>query len=87
MCPSVWTGPWPWLSNWDFYLPKLLLLGALWLVGIVSFGITRAQQSQDIAVNDIDDMRLNGYPALKITARPGGGVSCNHVAFFGGTRF
>eukprot|EP00667_Euglena_gracilis_P007738 EG_transcript_7824 len=55
------------LSNWDFYLPKLLLLGALWLVGIVSFGITRAQQSQDIAVNDIDDMRLNGYPALKIT--------------------
>jgi hypothetical protein len=54
------------LSNTEFYLPKLVLLGSLWLVGIVSFVLTRAKQKDDIAQNDIEDVQVEGFEVLKI---------------------
>jgi len=53
------------LSTVEFYLPKLILLGALWLVGLVSFAVTRLRQDSDIAVNDVADFQVSGVAGIK----------------------
>eukprot|EP01001_Neometanema_parovale_P000948 NODE_1106_length_1892_cov_114.588468_g1051_i0.p1 GENE.NODE_1106_length_1892_cov_114.588468_g1051_i0~~NODE_1106_length_1892_cov_114.588468_g1051_i0.p1 ORF type:complete len:512 (+),score=108.77 NODE_1106_length_1892_cov_114.588468_g1051_i0:93-1628(+) len=54
------------LSNTAFYVPKFVLLGTLWLVGLLSFIATRMNQTTDIAENDIENVEVNGYEAFKV---------------------
>ncbi len=42
----------------------------LWLVGIVSFGVTRAKQDKDIAENDVGNLQLQGFEVAKAAAGP-----------------
>eukprot|EP00994_Dinema_validum_P006500 NODE_485_length_1641_cov_85.317211_g345_i0.p1 GENE.NODE_485_length_1641_cov_85.317211_g345_i0~~NODE_485_length_1641_cov_85.317211_g345_i0.p1 ORF type:complete len:458 (-),score=126.39 NODE_485_length_1641_cov_85.317211_g345_i0:191-1564(-) len=49
-----------------FYGPKLALMGLLWFVGIVSFAVTRSNQRENIAENDLENIQVKGYEVFKI---------------------
>eukprot|EP01006_Ploeotia_vitrea_P000789 TRINITY_DN103653_c0_g1_i1.p1 TRINITY_DN103653_c0_g1~~TRINITY_DN103653_c0_g1_i1.p1 ORF type:complete len:550 (-),score=47.93 TRINITY_DN103653_c0_g1_i1:42-1634(-) len=54
-------------TEW-FYLPKLILIGSLWFVGLVSFLVSRRKQRDDIAMNDLENLSETGVAFFKVFA-------------------